>query len=439
MKVVASQGDYGNWAAAILHLGGLATSALYFGLTYLSQQEIAIPLSWFFGILGTAWAIFLLLYFYFRSGEGQIKLWFVLLWAVIFRLIGLAAIPIYEDDFYRFLLDGWVFANRGTPYDLAPLDLFSNPDLPLFIQNILDHVNYPHISTIYGPTLEYAFLLGYLANPGNLLALKVCFLTADLALIALIAKFFSPRQLLFYAWCPLIIFEIAFNAHPDILGALFLFAGYIAFIRQRGILSMILCGFAVASKPFALLAAPFFAWRAGLRGLAVIILTLFVLYFPFIVQGSTAEWNGLRDFLRYWEFNSALFAVFQFFLSPVTAKLLGLSLFTFAFCALFIKWWKKDGVDPPFAMIIGLFFIFSPVINPWYLVWLVPFVALKPRCWSVTALVVVSLSYITGLNLGQPSLGDFNHPVWLRPLEFGAIALAIIFDIILVVNQKRHA
>jgi hypothetical protein len=438
MTEVTSQSAYDKRTTALLHLGGLATSLLYFGLTSLSFQDNAIRLSWFYSILGAAWAIFLLLYFYSRRGEADIRIWVIILWAVIFRLIALGAIPIYEDDYYRFLLDGWVFANRGSPYDLAPLELFSTPDLPLFIHDILDRVNYPYVPTIYGPTLEYVFLLGYLAAPGKLLALKACFFTADLILLGLIAKFFKPRHLLFYAWCPLLLVEITFNAHPDIIGTLFLFAGYIAFSRHRGIQSMIYCGIAVAAKPFALIAAPFFAWRAGWRGLAIFALTLFVLYVPFIIQSSSAELNGLRVFLNNWEFNSALFAVFQLFLSPGTAKILGLSLFTFAFGLLFLKWTKKVAADPPLAVLIGLFFLFSPVINPWYLVWLVPFVAIKPRCWSVTALGIVSLSYTTGLNLGDSSLGDFNHPGWLRPIEFGAISLAIIFDIILAVNRKRQ-
>ena len=117
---------------------------------------------------------------------------------MIFRFITLGAIPIYEDDSYRFLLNGWVFANRGSPYDLAPLELFSNPDLPLFIHDILDQVNYPHVPAIYGPTLEYVFLLGYLAAPGYLLALQACFFTADLVLLGLIVKFYGPSFIIIY-------------------------------------------------------------------------------------------------------------------------------------------------------------------------------------------------------------------------------------------------
>ena len=42
----------------------------------------------------------------------------------------------------------------------------------------------------------------------------------------------------------------------------------------------------------------------------------------------------------------------------------------------------------------------------------------------IAALALVSLSYITGLNLGEPGLDTFAHPVWVRLVEYGGIALA---------------
>lgn len=204
MTEVTSQNTYDKRTVALLHLEVSLPRFFISSSPRLSLQENAIRLSWFYSILGAAWTISLLLYFFSRRSEGPIRIWDIILWAVIFRFIALGAIPIYEDDFYRFLLDGWVFANRGSPYDLAPLELFSNPDLPLFIHDILDQVNYPHVPTIYGPTLEYVFLLGYLAAPGNLLALKACFFTADLVLLRLIAKFFKPRHLFFLCLVPIV-------------------------------------------------------------------------------------------------------------------------------------------------------------------------------------------------------------------------------------------
>ena len=67
-------------------------------------------------------------------------------------------------------------------------------------------------------------------------------------------------------------------------------------------------------------------------------------------------------------------------------------------------------------------------MNPWYLLWLLPFVALNPTAAGLTALAAVSLSYATGLNLSDPALDNFAHPSWVRPIEYGAVALAAAVD-----------
>jgi hypothetical protein len=66
------------------------------------------------------------------------------------------------------------------------------------------------------------------------------------------------------------------------------------------------------------------------------------------------------------------------------------------------------------------------VFNPWYLVWLVPFIAAAPTRGGVALLVVVPLSYATGLNLGDPSLAPYTQPAWVRPVEFGIYVVATL-------------
>ena len=66
--------------------------------------------------------------------------------------------------------------------------------------------------------------------------------------------------------------------------------------------------------------------------------------------------------------------------------------------------------------------------NPWYALWLWPFVAARISATGLCALAAVSLAYVTGLNLGDASLGNFGHPWWLRLVEFGAIGIAALFD-----------
>jgi len=414
-----------------IHLGGLVTAGCYALLAGQSRGEEPVPLTLFFTLLGVAWAILLILHFRRHTRQVEIPLLSILLWAAVFRLAGLSADPLYEDDFNRFLWDGWVFATTGNPYQIPPADFFGDESVPEAFLPILHEVNYPTVATIYGPVLEYLFGLSYLLSPGSLTFLKILFLASDLTILGLLCKFASRHAVLLYAWCPLLIFEVAFNAHPDLLGTALLFAGFLAHSRDRAVTAAVFGALACGVKVLAVLALPFFILRGGLRAVFASAATLLVVYSPFILQGSTADWDGLSVFMRFWEFNSALFAVFSHFLENPAAKFASYGLFALAYSAIFLSWARNRSNLPPLDIVYGLFFLASPVINPWYLLWMLPFVTLRPKLWSLVALIAVCASYATVSNLNPAVTGNFSHPVWVRPLEFGIIGLALTVDLLI--------
>ncbi len=428
--------DYGKElhpgkAAALIHIWGLLSFLLYVVLTFISRRGEPVPLSEFYALIGGAWVVLGVCFFSVKKAGSQPSLWAILVWAVLFRLLGVAAEPIYEDDYYRFLWDGRVFSETGNPYQVPPVDFFDDPEVQYEFAGILSKVNYPEVPTIYGPVLEYVFLLSYRLGPGSLTVLKLLFLSADLILLGLMAGLISRRNFIFYAWCPLLVFETSFNTHPDIVGICLLMAAYACFRKRRVIMTMIWCGAAAAVKIIALPAVAFLILQKGwLRSACIFGLTVAALYAPFLLQGSSADWDGLRVFSAYWEFNSALYAILSWMLNPDVARIGGMLLFVAAFYWLLRRYKINELSELPLDIVFGLFFLVSPVINPWYLQWLLPFAAMRPRFWSVTALAVVSLSYATGYNLGDPSLSAFEHPVWLRPLEFGLIGLAAGLDVL---------
>ena len=79
--------------------------------------------------------------------------------------------------------------------------------------------------------------------------------------------------------------------------------------------------------------------------------------------------------------------------------------------------------------VFGVFFLLSAVVNPWYLLWLLPFVAIFPSIPGVTALVVVTLSYMHGLNLPGTNLGPYEHPNWVRLVEIAAVGIAALVQV----------
>ena len=186
---------------------------------------------------------------------------------------------------------------------------------------------------------------------------------------------------------------------------------------------------AVGTKILALLLAPFVLARTGLRAWLVFGAVLVLLYLPFLLQGSS-DTASLAVFARAWEFNAALYGVLTQWLSDADAKLL----LAAGLLALGSAYWlryrrKTPGAIPRGDWIYGLFLFAAPVINPWYVLWLLPFAVVYPSFWAWTASWALLLAYITGLNLGDFNLEPFAHPVWVRPLEFGLILIALGVDI----------
>jgi hypothetical protein len=85
----------------------------------------------------------------------------------------------------------------------------------------------------------------------------------------------------------------------------------------------------------------------------------------------------------------------------------------------------------PGHIVFGMFFLLAPVANPWYLLWMLPFLTLQPTVWGLSALAVVSLSYVHGLYLPDSGLPPYHHPEWVRPVEIATLAVALGVDLFL--------
>lgn len=428
-----------SWRKSLVHAAGIISLLCYAWLANESQELVEMPLSVFYPLIVIPWVFVLLLW---RFDDASTRYRSIILWAVLFRLVGCWANPIYEDDHFRFLWDGYQFSQTGDPYTATPLDSFGDQDVPNEMRDILDQVNHPNLPTIYGPPMELTFLFNHWLWSASLVGLKVLFLLFEGLMLFALSRMISRRMFLLAAWCPLLVIETSFQAHPDIIGICFLTLGILAARSQRPLLAMFGQGLAMASKIFALLTWPFLLKKKTwfIQGI-VAATTVAILYLPFILQGSNSGLISTKEMATDWEFNSAVYGLLKVWLSPQKARLASLGLFTIIYCGILGWYWRKKATgwqgEAPLDMIYGFFFLVSPVINSWYLLWLFPFVMLKPRCWSITALIVVSLSYVTGLNLHSEQYDNFENPLAIKIIEFGAIAIALAIDLIRL--KKKNA
>ncbi|MCI0351584.1 MAG: hypothetical protein L0Z53_19350 [Acidobacteriales bacterium] len=350
----------------------------------------------------------------------------IALWAALFRCIGFIAPPVMEDDHYRFLWDGYQFARTGNPYAEAPQARFGDETIAPPFQEILDHINHPDVPTIYGPLCQWAFYFSYLLASAQLWPWKLILLAAEAATLAILWRTLSVRGRLLLAWCPLAVFETGFNAHPDALAIAMIVAAWK--FGQSGntvVAAGVFTGLAITTKAFALWLAPFLLFRLPLRARLAAVIAVVCLYAPFWFRGSLADLAGLTAMATEWEFNSSVFALLAAVSTPTSARAICALLFGAIWICLFARWAKAGDRSelPPGEWFYGSFLLLSATVNAWYCLWLLPFVAARTSAVGISALAAVSLSYITGLNLGSPSVGIYEHPFWVRPLEYGLIGL----------------
>jgi hypothetical protein len=411
----------------LTHGCGAIAALAYGGLAWLNREEKSLDLAGYLAAMTVAWLALAAAWRSRRSDETA-RLWpAVLCWALVFRVIGFFANPVMEDDYFRYLWDGRQFAISGNPYASAPSDHFQETGLSERFEAILGNINYPHVATIYAPVLQYAFVASYWISPGALWPLKLILIAADLATALFLWRLGCRRSLLLYLWCPLLIQETAFTAHPDSIGACFAVAALLAARHSRDSRAAFWIGLATGTKITGALLAPLLLKGAPKRAWLTLVATVACLYLPFWFQHSLGDWPTLVRFAREWEFNSGGFGLLQWLLgfelaAPVAAVATGVGLG-------WIWWQGRNYAMARLDVAYGWFFAWSAVVQPWYLLWLLPWVVMRSSVTGWCAMVAVSLSYLTHLHLEDGNTDLFGHPSWVRWLEYGAILIAIGVDL----------
>ena len=384
-----------------------------------------------------------------RQATESAPLTLVLIFAVLFRIVLLFSEPIQEDDFYRYLWDGKVVASGLNPYRFAPLEvqIYSGKEGPLRLYRdiadtdehfalLLSRVNHPGVPTLYPPIAQVVFGLTALVAPGSLLALRLVFLVFDLAVCVVIVGLLrhlgrSPLWVLIYAWSPLVIKETINSAHYDVVPAFLLMLALLALVSGRTLVGFMSLGGAILGKVFPVVLLPLFAYQAWRRhslgaacgGLAVTCLVLIGGYAPFVDAGS-ALWQGSVTFAEHWQTNSLVFPLLhqvivdRWLANGVVAGCLGGAV-------LVALRWNSEGDELHFLrscfFVMGLLLLLSPVGNPWYFIWVMPFVCLLPRASWLLLSGLIGLYYLAFYFLYRGEPETFRWVVWLEYLPFYAL------------------
>lgn len=344
--------------------------------------------------------------------------------AILLHIVVLAGMPAFEDDYYRFIWDGWQIASFGTPYGTPPADFFGNPHVPASLQPVLDGVNNPDVPTIYGPVLQLLFAAAYALFGTELLGLRLVFAAINLILIAVMLRHHAAERVALYAWNPLAVSEIALHVHPDGVMAAALFGGVIL-LKARPWLAGLLFALAAGVKLAALAAWPLLI-RTRPAALTVAAVTLAACYAIFLVQGAGAGFESTATFASQWHFNPLAYAAILTFLPSEPARIVAA-----AAAGLAVLWLHARAAmrfDGAMTAIFGAILLFAAAVNAWYLLWLLPFAIGGRQIWPFAATAALPFSYLTGLNLGEESLRPFEVHLLARLAEVAILAGAMAWD-----------
>ncbi len=435
---------------------GVLSLMLYAAIAWLSQSfsyghgHQDRPILGFVGVYGLAFIVYAVAIWRVRRQaieSGSLTL--ILIFAALFRLILLFSEPIQEDDFYRYLWDGKVVASGLNPYRFTPREVQTDNEKEGPLQPyrelaetdahlglLLSRINHPDVPTLYPPVAQAVFGLAALIAPGSLLALRLIFFCFDLAVCLVIVRLLcrlesSPLWVLVYAWSPLVIKETINSSHYDVVPTFLLVLALLALVTGRLSVGFLSLGGAILGKVFPVVLLPLFAWHAWRRyglgracgGLALAGLVVTGGYAPFAAAGN-GLWQGFVTFAESWQTNSFVFPLLHQLIADrwlangiVVGCLIG------AVCIALRR--NSEGNDGRLLygcfFVVGTLLLLSPVGNPWYFMWVIPFVCLFP-CASWLLLSGLLGLYYTAfyfLYRGEPE--TFRWVVWLEYLPFYAV------------------
>ena len=394
---------------------------------------------------------------------------------LLFRALFIGTMPIYEDDWNRYLWDGAVTAQGLNPYKYSPTEvaqgeLSENPDVQLLRdfslanRNATDQysldkfngtpitlrINHPDLRTIYPPVAQGVFTWAAVIAPLNLEALRGIYLVVDVLTFFLLIKTLQAygrdaKWALLYGLNPLLIYSGYNVVHMDLLLMPPLLLTMLWIKQDAPVKAAVALSIASAVKLWPLLLAPIFfrRWRNNYifyAGIAVSVAGLsLILNAPLLL--SVGENSGLTAYTGEWERNSFLFPIIFSALENISVAPGQMSRILVALIVTLIALYygfiaKAKDADIPMALLVttGALIFLSPTGYPWYLYWVLIFLPFVPSYGFALLSGLIGLYYIR-YGLWERDIHELHENV-VVPLQFGIPLLVIGYE---VVRRKIYA
>jgi hypothetical protein len=371
--------------------------------------------------------------FFARPGFPRRVVIFGLLLAAVWHVEFLRLRSGADDDIHRYVWDGRLQRLGYNPYLVVPAD----PAAKGLHTAETRSLNNPNLPSPY-PAGAQLFFRAVTAIHESTFALKVAFVLCDfaIALVLLDILRYSRQEahlVLAFAWNPLLAIEVAGSGHIDIVGALLLVVSAAALARRWRATAAVAFGLAVSVKLLPIVLLPVYWKRVRIRDAALAAGVVGLLYTPYLDHGRIPT-GSLSAYVHGFRFNGPVFAI----LDPVapTQLLAGLAVLAGLVTAAWLRRRTSAEWSPAaYAWPLAASLFCAPVVFPWYLLWLLPFLT-SPSTLLVLWTLSILLTYVQWhlRALGRP-WGAL--PGWVMLLEYGCVATAGAILALRRLSQRR--
>jgi len=401
---------------------------------YYDVNNNDMPTVIFIIIFFTVFVLYFLTIHKIEQGSTQkYSLGIIIFFSILFRIILLPGELIHENDIYRYIWDGKSFNQRVNPYKFSPSDLFMyqmdynedyydsftdvilkaksfSPDDRIALNTLIrirdqnptfyNRIGHWQVPTIYPPVAQLLFAVPAVLKIDSIIVMKSLFVFFDIGVIFLIVALLrcvglNPNMCLIYGWSPLVLKEFPNSGHYDAIPIFFMLAGIYLLFKKKSSMGLFALSFATLSKFFAVILLPLFRGVYNKRSLILFILSVGLFYLPFVLWSQTGILGVFQGFITYnqhWFYNASIFAVINnilirffphFAVTLVPAKMIVglLYLATISYLTFKRGQSQRDLLHKCF-LALGILFLLNPVCDPWYFIWVMPFLCFFPsRSW----------------------------------------------------------
>lgn len=389
------------------------------------------------------------LYPFSKWGKFSKPVLFIMI-GLIIRLMAVSVFPVLSEDIYRYIWDGYLSQSGVSPYAFTPeecIRLFSVQEHP-FLHSLFPLLNSPNYYSVYPPIAQVFFSFGGWLGACVGLTAAVVGLKALLLLAEFVGWFFvyqmfqslkGDKNWYWALWLnPLLILEWSFSGHVESLAFCFLIISVFIIWMKKSYLSAIFLAFAVLTKLWPLLFAPFFLKFIQLRKeqfkwISAFIVTGAIGSIPLLIEPAYFIHfkNSVDLYFRTFEFNASVYYLFRaigswwYGYNPIhhigplcTILMLGSCVWLYRIMKVPETRHLMDSL-----IICGIvYLLLATTVHPWYLSLFLPFAYINGR-WSI-----VLWSYLILASYHAYTISPVRENIAIVTFTYSIIFLTLHWD-----------